>query len=162
MTENNTAWDEVLDNDEMVENDHSLAILPPADESIPKPWEMQPWDTVYSFQRFNDYYLLQDPPHTLIAAYRLYRLKTGLNQAYLKRLRSLSSAWARWAYARNGNNEPIDGALTWEQRANAFDRHRMQRYLRELEQTWGARRQELREAEWKIGTAAASLSLGTA
>jgi hypothetical protein len=58
---------------EIVETEHALAILPPGDNSLPAPWDKQMWETALSYRRFVHYYLSQEPPRSLVQAYRQYR-----------------------------------------------------------------------------------------
>lgn len=53
---------EILPNDELVETEHSLAILRPPDASLPKAWDKQAWESIVSYRRFVEHYLSQAPP----------------------------------------------------------------------------------------------------
>lgn len=81
-------------------------------------WEKQPYDTSASFDAFHRYYLSQDPPRSVEKAYRLaYADKHGLSPKEVQK-KQASGTWKKWAWPK-GKPE----ALTWQQRAQAFDDH---------------------------------------
>ena len=112
-------------------------------------WERQPWDTAASFDRFHRFYLSQERPRALDEAYRDYLaerrgLQKGAKEVASKRA---PGQWQRWFRAQDGGGQPIDGAKTWEQRAQAYDDH-----LAQLDrERWEARRRAVRERDWTAG-----------
>lgn len=112
-------------------------------------WERQPWDTAASFDRFHRFYLPQERPRALDEAYHDYLaerrgLQKGAKEVTSKRA---PGQWQRWFRAQDGAGQPIDGAKSWEQRAQAYDDH-----LAELDrERWEARRRAVRERDWDAG-----------
>lgn len=92
-------------------------------------WERQPWDTNASYTAFKDFYLPAEEPGRLIKAYRSYRRQKGAKQAS-KKVPGSWSAWSRGRHPTSG--EPIPGAVTWAERAAAFDAHVAQEELKQL------------------------------
>jgi len=80
--------------------------------STTPPWQKQPWESITSFSRFTEFYLLQQPPRSLAEAYRRFRIKSGLDPAQAKRIRYAPAAWKNWAYARDTYGRPISNAST--------------------------------------------------
>jgi len=98
------------------------------------PWERQPWDTAASFEAFQVYLKVRSVPEA-------YRTKTGRKAA-----KNAPGYWNLWSVARNYASEPIPGALTWAQRAEAWEDH-----LHQLElQKWEQRRLEHKESGWEL------------
>ncbi len=117
----------------------------------PPPWERQPWDTNKSFAMFSQHWLPQRPPRKLVVAWRTYiEATTGTpprEDSNRGRKQSVPPYVLRWALARTPQGDPIPEALTWVQRAEAYDS-----YLAELErQAWIGRQLEVRTAEWEAG-----------
>jgi len=111
-----------------------------ADE--PKPWEMQPWDTPRSFRAFREFYLAQDPPRSVSEAYRRSRFKRGIVDPKNK---PASGRWQYWARGQDNNGKPIPGALSWEERAVAWDKHLAAIASAQIEEHW--RKKVMGEAE---------------
>ncbi len=110
-------------------------------------WERQPWDTTASFDRFHRFYLPQERPRSLNEAYRRYRSEKGQKEARPDATLEAPGSWRRWFRAQDGAGQPIDGAKTWEQRAQAYDDH-----LAQLDrERWEARRRAVRERDWTAG-----------
>jgi hypothetical protein len=108
----------------------------------PKPWERQPYETPAMFGYFL-FYLEQDSPRSLITAFRSWRAKRGTNGALAKRP---PGSWRNIAAGKTRQGQPIEGAMTWEERALAWDDN-----LIDLErQKWVERRLELKEKEWEV------------
>ena len=61
--------------------------------------------------------LMQEPPRSIVEAYRRYRITTGSRQDHKKRIRQALGLWRNWAYSRDYNGEFILGARTWAKRA---------------------------------------------
>ena len=107
------------------------------------PWERQPYDTPASWVYFQ-IYLELDPPRSINEAYRIYRARKGKKTA---RNQGAPGHWRELAAGKDWNGQPIDGALTWADRAAAWEDH-----LAALErQKWVKRRLELKEKEWDVG-----------
>ena len=92
-------------------------------------WERQPWDTNASYTAFKDFYLPAEEPGRLINAYRAHRRQTGTKQVP-NRIPGNWSAWSRGRHPTTG--EAITGAITWAERAAAFDAHVAQEELKQL------------------------------
>lgn len=150
---NRTVRGQIVPNDELVETGQGPAVLRSPDHPMARPWELQVWDSALSYKRFAEFYLTQEPPRSVVEAYRLYRLKLGSAQDQVERIRSVPGTWNNWAYGRDSKGVPIPGALTWAQRGRAFDIEQAQKMMRDEEALWAKRRQELRHVEWEIGTA---------
>lgn len=95
----------------------------------PKLWEKQPWETVTAFDRFVTFYLSQTPPRSVDRAYNTYRERKGAKPAS-----RASGTWRHWSTGRTANGEIISGAYSWPERAAAFDQHKAELSLVELEQ----------------------------
>lgn len=105
-----------------------------------KPWERQSWDTAASYRAFHDFYLLQDPPRLIDAAFRGYRDEPEGSK------RTANAYFRRWARGHGSDDKPIKGAIPWEARAAAWDDH-----LRALDrEMWERRYKDLREREWQV------------
>ena len=61
--------------------------------------------------------LMQEPPRSLVEAYRRYRITTGSLQDHKKRIRQAPGLWRNWAYSRDYSGVSIPGARTWAKRA---------------------------------------------
>lgn len=91
-------------------------------------WERLAHDTTASYARFRDYYLPQPAPRSLSAAYRTYyaeRHDLAPDDPSLASKKA-SGQWQQYARAldRDGQrltDERGEPALTWEERANAYD-----------------------------------------
>lgn len=112
-------------------------------------WERQTWDTPTSYARFHPYYLLQDKPRSVDGAYRAYYaaqrgLQPGDDQVLRKRA---PGSWQRWARGQDSQGQPISGAKTWVERAEAYEKH-----LEALDrEKWEQRRQTIVEADYQVG-----------
>lgn len=107
------------------------------DENSKQPWERQPWDTSVSFRRFVDYYLPQQPPRSVDQAYRAWRAekhKLPIDHESITQRRAMKG-WRRWSLGRNKQDEPIvPNALSWAQRAQAWDDHLAAKLFQALEE----------------------------
>ena len=92
-------------------------------------WERQPWDTNASYTAFKDFYLPAEEPGRLINAYRAHRRQTGTKQVP-NRIPGNWSAWSRGRHPTTGEAIPV--AVTWAERAAAFDAHVAQEELKQL------------------------------
>jgi len=107
-------------------------------------WERQPWDTAASFKVFQLWLQQEQRPRSLDAAYRSHVGREWYANG--TRIRA-SDACRRWYQGRDKDGQPIDGAKTWEQRAQAYDDH-----LAQLDrERWEARRRAVRERDWTAG-----------
>ncbi len=114
-------------------------------------WEMQRWETAVAYDRFSRYFLVQDSPRSVVEAYRQYQRDKGATEEQVGRIKSTPGFWARWAYARTSQDEPINGALTWAERARAFDTAQQRSFIEEHNTKWRERRLKLSEKEWEAG-----------
>lgn len=87
------------------------------EEVKPRPWDKQPWETSVSFHAFVTYYINQTPPRSSRAAYARYQKDNG------KKAKSGGTPgyWNRWVQGRDINGVKIPGALSWQERAGAYD-----------------------------------------
>ncbi|MDI6769751.1 MAG: hypothetical protein QMD04_08750 [Anaerolineales bacterium] len=99
----------------------------------PKPWEMQPWDTPGSFRAFREFYLAQEPPRSVNEAYRRARLKRGILET---RSKVAPGRWQYWSRGQDNDGKPIPGALSWQDRANAWDKHLAEIANAQIEARW--------------------------
>lgn len=105
-------------------------------------WERQDWDTPSSFNYFHEYYLSQPAPRTLNEAYRRY-WRTTKGQETDK---NAPGSWRYWFRAEDKHGKAIEGALTWEERALAWDD-----YQAKLDRArWMRRKRRLEEREWAL------------
>lgn len=104
-------------------------------------WERQPWDTTPSYNAFHKFYLSQDPIRSLDKAYRDY---IGRERRASGALIRCCQCWRHWSLGRNWKGEALPGALTWAQRAQAFDDHVASQNLAK----WMKRREQARERDW--------------
>lgn len=110
----------------------------------PRPWERQPYDTQATWQYFQ-LYLEQDPPRSLLAAYRKWRSRGGSSEA--RPTKQVPGGWRNVAAGKTSRGKPLPGAMSFEQRAAAWDDH-----LADIErQKWAERRLQLKEKEWELG-----------
>ncbi len=56
--------------------------------------------------------LMQEPPRSLVEAYRRYRITTGSQQDHKKRIRKAPGVWRNWGCARDYNGAPIPYAIS--------------------------------------------------
>ena len=118
-----------------------------------RPWDRQPWDTDKSYVAFQECYLSQNPPRTVVECFRRWQ---EMNNLQLKRNARgsilMNPGFYNWVHARNSSGQRpagsvYDGALTWAERAAAFDQdvydRRLLRYRRE--------RVALRDKEFETG-----------
>ena len=104
-----------------------------------RPWERQTWDTDASFAAFQAYLRTRSVPEA-------YRQKPGKSQA-----KQAPGVWNNWAAAKNAKGKLIPGALTWKQRAAAWDDHlaRQERQGEEEERRrWRKWRRDLLQAHF--------------
>jgi len=92
-------------------------------------WERQPWDTNASYTAFKEFYLPAEEPGRLLKAYQAYGRHKGAKRASEK----VPGNWSRWSRGRHPTSgEPIPGAVTWAERAAAFDAHIAHEELKQL------------------------------
>lgn len=107
-------------------------------------WEKQPWESAQAFRAFHTCYLAQDPPRSLEAAYRAYRLNGGC--AEVDRLKA-PGTWQNWARGQNHRGALIAGSSSWAERGQAWEDH-----LAALDrEKWEQRRKQIREDDWEAG-----------
>ncbi len=118
------------------------------------PWERQSWDTESSYYAFVTYYLVQEHPRSLNAAYRQHWVDMRLDELFPSREavspeeiaeaktaleaeaenRTASGQWQQWYRAINRDGrlrEPH--AINWEKRALAHDDHESELVIKQLE-----------------------------
>ena len=88
-----------------------------------QPWERQDWETATAFARFQCFFLPQEQPRSVVEAYRRYRRSKGATEEQVARIKQVPGTWFRWAYAKDKDGNPIPGAQTWAERAQAYDDH---------------------------------------
>lgn len=103
------------------------------DEQQPEPWEMQSWDTTGSFRAFREFYLAQDAPRSVEEAYRRFRARRGVIETQAIRA---PGRWQFWSRGYDADGMPIPGALSWKQRAGAWDQHLAEIATAEIEEAW--------------------------
>lgn len=109
----------------------------------PFAWERQPYETPGMWAMFQ-FYIEQDPPRSVFAAYKAWRLKRGKNEA----VKQTPGTWNNICQGKKGHGDVIPGAMTWLERGLALDD-----YIADQErQKWIERRQKLKEREWDVGT----------
>jgi len=69
-----------------------------------KSWKRQKDETNASYHAFTEYYLSQDPPRTLVQAYKTYRLAKGVKTV----IPPPNGTWQRWYRSNHWNNRAID------------------------------------------------------
>ena len=107
-------------------------------------WKRQPWDTAASFAAFRRWLLQEKRPRSVDAAYRAH---VGRELDAHGRKINASQTWRHWYQARDKTGQFIEGAKTWEERAQAYDD-----YLTEQDRAkWEQRRRALRESDWQTG-----------
>lgn len=89
------------------------------DESA-RPWERQPYDTDASFEAFSLFYFPQSPPRSVDKAYRTARPRPA-RFANKPDTRRAASSWRNWSQGRKSDRTRIPGALSWHDRAAAWD-----------------------------------------
>ena len=127
------------------------------DHQTPDPWERQTWESVGAYNRFLDYYLsLPSSERSLRTAYNNYRRDRGMAPARS----GPPGAWQRWSSAHDKYGAPIPGAMSWDERAKAWDFYLAKLKAQELAKQaqeeagkWAKRRIELLEEEWEVGSA---------
>lgn len=93
-------------------------------------WERQDWDTDTSYAYFSKHFLTQSAPRVLDVGYRDWAKTTG-KYSDVSDLRA-TTTWRRWCNVRNRKDQRIVGALTWWERAQAYDDHRLGRWDEEI------------------------------
>lgn len=86
---------------------------------LPLECQRQDYDTAASYHAFITYYLSQPPPRTLVEAYRLYRKQKDGTKAV--NIKQAPGSWNYWSGGQDKHGQKIEGALTWEKRAAAYD-----------------------------------------
>lgn len=99
----------------------------------PKPWERQPWDTPGSFRAFREFYLSQEPPRSVNEAFRRSRLRRGIIEVKNK---VAPGRWQFWSRALDSAGKPIPDALSWQERAAAWDAHLADIANAQIEEHW--------------------------
>jgi hypothetical protein len=82
-----------------------------------QPWERQGWETATAFDRFQRYYLVQDPPRSVDEAYRRWWYETYPGRTGDVPNKRRPKAWQQWAWPKG------DDTKSWEERAQALDDH---------------------------------------
>jgi hypothetical protein len=95
-----------------------------------QPWERQPWETPAAFRAFHDFYLAQERPRSVNEAYRRHLAHQKKKPSPSKRA---PGTWQHWSRGCKANGEEIAGALTWQDRAAAYDEREDARIRAELE-----------------------------
>jgi hypothetical protein len=121
------------------------------------PWQQQPWESSVAYARFATYYLALTPDERSLAqAYNDYLRDKGL----AGRKKTAPGNWVRWAQGLDGHGRKRPGALTWHERAAAWDQYREQLRAEALvaraaenAAVWAERRIALAEHEWATGWA---------
>jgi len=117
-----------------------------------QPWDQQPWDTDVSFKAFL-LYLELDPPRSVNEAYRVY---AGVRKGTAK---DAPNFFRFWAQAKKRNGHLIEGALSWEARAAAWDDHLAQQRVRQREKEHLAEIEEYRATMSRLSRANLSNAL---
>lgn len=78
-------------------------------------WERQEYDTDVSFDRFQRYYLAQEPSRSVNEAWRRWYAEKHQIGADQVPKRPANGNWKQWAWPKDG--------LSWPERAKAFDDH---------------------------------------
>ena len=80
-----------------------------------QPWQRQPYETDAAFNAFHEFYLTQGHPRSVDEAYRQYKGYTKDKQK-----RAVLS-FRRWSQGIKKDGSPIEGGMSWEERARAYD-----------------------------------------
>jgi hypothetical protein len=110
---------------------------------LPKLWERQSWDTDTSYERFLTFYLPQDVPRSLDAAYRAFK---GLHKGDkgVTKFPRAPRVWRNWYAGKDNTAKPISRAVGWDIRAKAWDAERHAKQLEDIEEERRARQEDLR------------------
>lgn len=118
------------------------------------PWQKQEWETDGAFRAFSRFYLVQEPPRSVSAAYREYRrdklARQGKSPDQIRQSvagKAASGTWRRWSMAQNTNYDRLPGSLTWQERAALYDDYQAALIREKLE----ARRHKARLKAAEIG-----------
>lgn len=95
-------------------------------------WERQPWDTNASYRAFKDFYLPESEPGRLIKAYRRFQRQKGVKKASKNEPTKVPGSWSNWNRGCGSDGKPIEGAVSWAERAAAFDEHVDRQQLQKL------------------------------
>lgn len=123
------------------------------DDDAREPWHRQPWDTDDSFTAFQECWLTQNPPRKVSEAFRRWQELNGRTVRYNDRGQLVMNPhFFNWTLARNEKKERppgsvFDGALTWQERSDAFDRDVYDRRLAAIRRE----RISLRDKEFAAG-----------
>lgn len=90
------------------------------------------WESATGYARFREYYLPLEAPRSLLAAYRNYIRRQRGSEAAAE-ISKVAGSWNQWFYATDRNGRPLEGAIGWEARAEAWDNQQRDRQLRKLE-----------------------------
>lgn len=107
-------------------------------------WERQPWDTQASFNYFHTYYLSQVPPRSVNKAYRMAQADKGKT---VDRKLEASRGWRNWSMGLNYSRKEIKGAVSWAERAFAFDEFCAANNIDQ----WIEKREQVRQEDWLLG-----------
>lgn len=116
-------------------------------------WEMQPWDTEMSYNAFVECYLAQNPPRTIAEAYARWQKKNGRKVKYASHNKVMVPiSFYNWVHARDTYGQrPIgsvfENALTWPERAAAFDEDVYRKRLIAIRR----KQTDLRDKEYETG-----------
>lgn len=89
-------------------------------DTFPPETYQLPYETDAAFNAFT-FYLAMPRPRSVPAAYRVYfQQKHGNKKAIPKQA---SGAWNNWAVGKNVQGKELEGALTWERRAEIYDKY---------------------------------------
>lgn len=85
-------------------------------------WLKQPWESDKLFNLFNKYYLPQKiSPRSLVLAYHEFLINEKNMSPEEANKKIVPGNWQRYYQAKDSYGRVIYGALTWEERAQAYD-----------------------------------------
>lgn len=127
---------------------------PPRRPAGEDPWDQQPWEGENAYRAFFQHYLMQEnKPRVVQRAYIAYLHEQGKQERRDRSGRvAIPNSFRAWVYGTNkyGERPPgsdYEGALSWQERAAAYDKA----LYAEMEEEWKARQQKVREEEWAVG-----------
>lgn len=105
----------------------------------------QDWETMTAFRAFSDYYLHQEPPRNVNEAYRKYYFEK--KNKVVKKGKQAPRYFRYWASAKDHKKATkIPGALSWADRAAAYDEYRARAKIR----AEAARREKVQNSYFKL------------
>ena len=123
------------------------------------PWDRQVWDTDVSYYNFQTYYLaLPANERNLQQAYRNYRASKGLQRVSIKGKKFHAPGnWRNWSEGKDPYSRRLPGsafadALTWAERARAYDTHLATQAQKAAQELWTQRQLDLRAKEWEASS----------